>query len=142
MFRTFQQTNRICNFREVIIQGLQTVVRLVRHHTKDIQGGVTHSFVVPLTKHIKNLRSQVSRGACQCARELFMTLGKHMDSVSPCTTIVKLNFETASEFERSINLIFTCLQLFFYFCALLFPPYLGLTLKTNTSPTICPLIRK
>ncbi|BES94072.1 family with sequence similarity 179, member [Nesidiocoris tenuis] len=65
---------------EVIIQGLQTVVRLVRHHTKDIQGGVTHSFVVPLTKHIKNLRSQVSRGACQCARELFMTLGKHMDS--------------------------------------------------------------
>ncbi|KAF6211227.1 hypothetical protein GE061_014343 [Apolygus lucorum] len=65
---------------EVIMQGLQSTVRLVRHHTKDVQGGVTHSFVVPLTKHIKNLRSQVSRGACQCAGELFRTLGKHMDS--------------------------------------------------------------
>uniref|UniRef100_A0A0K8SM82 TOG domain-containing protein n=1 Tax=Lygus hesperus TaxID=30085 RepID=A0A0K8SM82_LYGHE len=65
---------------EVIMQGLQAVVRLVRHHTKDVQGGVTHSFVVPITKHIKNLRSQVSRSACQCAGELFSTLGKHMDS--------------------------------------------------------------
>ncbi|XP_073989452.1 uncharacterized protein isoform X2 [Rhodnius prolixus] len=64
---------------EVVMQGLQTLVRLSRHHGKLLQNS-THNLVVPLTKHVRNLRSQVSRGACQCTGELFLTLGRFLDS--------------------------------------------------------------
>ncbi|XP_024081376.1 TOG array regulator of axonemal microtubules protein 1-like isoform X2 [Cimex lectularius] len=63
---------------EVVMQGLQAIVRLARHHGKVLQNS-THAIVAPLTKQIKNLRSQVSRGACQCAGELFTTLGRNLD---------------------------------------------------------------
>lgn len=62
------------------MQGLQGVVRLSRHHAGTLLSSV-HPVCVALTKHIRNLRSQVSRAACQAAAELLASLGRAVEPV-------------------------------------------------------------
>ena len=62
------------------MQGLQGVVRLARHHAGTLLTSV-HPVCVAVTKHIRSLRSQVSRAACQAAAELFASLGRAMEPV-------------------------------------------------------------
>ena len=67
--------------REVVMLGLQGLVRICRHHTKMITAS-SHSIVQSLVYNIRNLRSQVSRGSCQVAKELFDNVGRFLDAVS------------------------------------------------------------
>lgn len=67
-------------FREVIIQGLEGLVRLARHHPK-LLSGHTHQTAIHITRHIRALRSQVARAACQASQQLFTSLGRSMDQV-------------------------------------------------------------
>uniref|UniRef100_A0A1B6CRU9 TOG domain-containing protein n=1 Tax=Clastoptera arizonana TaxID=38151 RepID=A0A1B6CRU9_9HEMI len=60
---------------EVTMQGLQGVVRLSRHHAAFLVP-IMHAIAVTVTKHIRNLRSQVSRAACQTASQLLKTYGR------------------------------------------------------------------
>lgn len=65
------------NWEETMI-GLQSLVRLVRHHSDHIEPQI-HLLCVALGKNIKNLRSQVSRASCQAAAEFFETKAKLME---------------------------------------------------------------
>lgn len=68
-------------YREVTLQGLQGIVRLSRHHTAFLTPAL-HPVAVTVTKHIRNLRSQVSRAACQAAAQLFESFGRAFEGVS------------------------------------------------------------
>ncbi|XP_054260626.1 crescerin-like protein che-12 [Macrosteles quadrilineatus] len=64
---------------EVIMLGLQSLVRLSCHHSTLVIP-VLHQVVMALTKHVKNLRSQVARVACKAATYLFTSLGRGMEN--------------------------------------------------------------
>lgn len=64
---------------EVNMNGLTSFVRLMRHHPDTVETHL-HAFCVALSKQVKNLRSQVSRSACQAAAEFFQTHATHLDS--------------------------------------------------------------
>ncbi|KAJ8874786.1 hypothetical protein PR048_022675 [Dryococelus australis] len=64
---------------EVVMQGLQTLVRLCRHHPDTVQAHL-HAVLVALARQIRNLRSQVSRAACQTAGELFLVLKRAIET--------------------------------------------------------------
>nr|CAD7442248.1 unnamed protein product [Timema bartmani] len=66
---------------EVVMQGLNTMVRLSRHHPDFLQDQL-HRVLVALGKQVRNLRSQVSRAACQVAGELFGSLKRALETVS------------------------------------------------------------
>lgn len=66
---------------ETTMNGLQNFVRLIRHHPDTIEPHV-HSYCVALAKQVKNLRSQVSRSACQAAAEFFQTHSKQLETES------------------------------------------------------------
>lgn len=59
--------------------GMQNFVRLIRHHPDTVEHNL-HAYVVAMSKQVKNLRSQVSRSACQASAEFFQTHAKHLDS--------------------------------------------------------------
>lgn len=59
--------------------GLQSFVRLIRHHPDTVEHNL-HAYVVALSKQVKNLRSQVSRSACQASAEFFQTHAKHLET--------------------------------------------------------------
>lgn len=63
---------------ETTMNGLQLFVRLIRHHPEMIEANF-HAFCVALAKQVKNLRSQVSRSACQASAEFFQTHSKQME---------------------------------------------------------------
>nr|XP_022919145.1 uncharacterized protein LOC111427990 [Onthophagus taurus] len=63
---------------EITMKGLQNLIKLVRHHQTTVESNL-HQICVGLSKHIKNLRSQVARNACTAASELFRTCKKHME---------------------------------------------------------------
>ena len=63
---------------EATVIGLSNFVRLLRYHSKLIDPYI-HSFTMSLCKHIRNLRSQVSRAACLAAAELFELKGKQLE---------------------------------------------------------------
>lgn len=63
---------------ETTMNGLQIFVRLIRHHPEMIESNF-HAFCVTLARHVKNLRSQVSRSACQASAEFYQTHAKQME---------------------------------------------------------------
>lgn len=64
---------------EVTMNGLTTFVRLIRHHPEIVESHL-HAYCVALSRQVKNLRSQVSRSACQAATEFFQTHAKHLET--------------------------------------------------------------
>ncbi|XP_071455019.1 uncharacterized protein [Hetaerina americana] len=54
---------------EVAMKGLETLVRLIRHHPSYVQAELTR-VIATLARQIRNLRSQVARAACQASGEL------------------------------------------------------------------------
>lgn len=64
---------------EEVMEGLKAFVRLIRHHSEYVDSQI-HLFSIALAKHVKNLRSQVSRAACSAASEFFMTNSKNLDA--------------------------------------------------------------
>ncbi|CAO1350164.1 unnamed protein product [Diamesa hyperborea] len=64
---------------ETVMAGLQTFVRLIRHHPEYVEAQI-HLLTIALSKHVKNLRSQVSRAACSAANEFFLTHAKSLDA--------------------------------------------------------------
>lgn len=64
---------------EITMKGLQNFVRLIRHHPEVVESNI-HAYCVTLSKHVKNLRSQVSRSACQASAEFFQTHAKHLET--------------------------------------------------------------
>lgn len=63
---------------ETTMIGLQHFVRLIRFHPELIEANI-HTACVALCKHVRNLRSQVSRSACQACGEFFATHSKHLE---------------------------------------------------------------
>lgn len=64
--------------REVTVQGLTSLVRLVRHHPAAASAHI-HALVAALARHIRNLRSQVARAACMVASEMFILLKRTLE---------------------------------------------------------------
>lgn len=64
---------------ETTMNGLQAFVRLIRHHPETVEPHV-HAYCVALSKQVKNLRSQVSRSACQASTEFFQTHYKQLET--------------------------------------------------------------
>lgn len=64
---------------EVTMNGLTTFVRLIRHHPEIVESHM-HAYCVALSRQVKNLRSQVSRSACQASTEFFQTHAKHLET--------------------------------------------------------------
>ena len=67
--------------RQVVMQGLQLLVRLMRHHHETVQAHL-HAIIVAVAKQVRNLRSQVARAACQASGELFLLQKRAMENVS------------------------------------------------------------
>lgn len=63
---------------EQVMNGLQTFVRLIRHHPEYVDSQI-HLMTIALSKHVKNLRSQVARAACTVSNEFFETHAKSLD---------------------------------------------------------------
>lgn len=61
------------------MNGLTTFVRLIRHHPEIVESHL-HAYCVGLSRQVKNLRSQVSRSACQASTEFFQTHAKHLET--------------------------------------------------------------
>lgn len=66
---------------EVVVQGLQNLSRIAKYHPEIVEAQI-HNVCISLGKHIKNLRSQVARIACNTASELFSSCKKGLDIVS------------------------------------------------------------
>lgn len=66
---------------EITMNGLQNFVRLIRHHPEIVEANF-HTYCVALAKQVRNLRSQVSRSACQASAEFFETHAKQMEQES------------------------------------------------------------
>lgn len=66
---------------ESVINGLQSFVRLIRHHPEIVEANI-HAYCIALSKQVKNLRSQVSRSACQASAEFFESHAKHLEQES------------------------------------------------------------
>lgn len=64
---------------EDVMEGLKTFVRLIRHHPEYVDVHI-HLMTLALSKHVRNLRSQVSRAACSASSEFFMTNAKSLDA--------------------------------------------------------------
>ena len=63
---------------EQVMNGLQNFVRLIRHHPEYVDSQI-HLMTIALSKHVKNLRSQVARAACTVSNEFFETHAKSLD---------------------------------------------------------------
>lgn len=68
----------VANEWTVVMNGLQSFVQLIRLHPEVVEVNI-HSYCVALAKQVKNLRSQVSRLACQASAEFFRTHSKHLE---------------------------------------------------------------
>lgn len=75
---------------EQTMNGLQTFIRLLRHHPDYVEPHI-HTFSMALCKHIKNLRSQVSRTACLAAGEFFDIHGKLLEQEAEDLSVSLLN---------------------------------------------------
>lgn len=63
---------------EVTVTGLKLFVNLIHQHPQIIDTQI-HLLSVLLAKHIKNLRSQVSRAACNASEQFFQTHSKTIE---------------------------------------------------------------
>lgn len=64
---------------EEVMEGLKIFVRLIRHHPEYVDAQI-HLMTLAVAKHVKNLRSQVSRAACSASSEFFITHAKSLDA--------------------------------------------------------------
>ncbi|RZF39361.1 hypothetical protein LSTR_LSTR000882 [Laodelphax striatellus] len=64
---------------EMTIQGMQSMIRLARHHPSLLLPH-THTLAAALSRHIRSLRSQVARASCQATALLFALLGKPLEN--------------------------------------------------------------
>lgn len=64
---------------ETVMMGLKNFLRLIRHHPEYIDPHI-HVLAGVLAKHVRNLRSQVSRAACQATDEFFFTHRKQLET--------------------------------------------------------------
>lgn len=63
---------------EQTMSGINSFLRLIRYHP-DLVDPHIHGLSALLSKHIKNLRSQVSRNSCQATGEFFVTHGRLLE---------------------------------------------------------------
>ncbi|KAL1509798.1 hypothetical protein ABEB36_004480 [Hypothenemus hampei] len=63
---------------ETTVDGLQNLAKLARQNPETIDQQI-HQVCVVLAKHIKNLRSQVARTACNTATELFLSCKRSLE---------------------------------------------------------------
>lgn len=75
---------------EQTMTGLQSFVRLIRFHPELVETNI-HPLSVALCKHVKNLRSQVSRSACEACGEFFATHSKYLEPEIDDMAITLLN---------------------------------------------------
>lgn len=68
-----------------MIEALQGVIRLARHHNKQLSSCL-HPYVIAVSKEIRNLRSQVARAACLSAQNIFQYMNKISDQVPTAFT--------------------------------------------------------
>lgn len=64
---------------ETVMIGLKNFNRLIRNHPEYIDPHI-HVIAAILSKHVRNLRSQVSRAACQATNEFFLTHHKQLET--------------------------------------------------------------
>ncbi|KAF4529086.1 hypothetical protein B566_EDAN018201 [Ephemera danica] len=64
---------------EGVMTGLKTLRRLTKHHPEVVAASL-HSIIMDVTRHVHNLRSQVSRTACSVAGELAVALHRRLDN--------------------------------------------------------------
>lgn len=64
---------------ENVMDGLKIFVRLIRHHPEYVDNQI-HVMTLAVAKHVRNLRSQVSRAACSASSEFFITNAKALDA--------------------------------------------------------------
>lgn len=76
LLKTFDQLDS-SNW-EVIMLGLKSMVRLMRYHSEQLESQM-HMVCIQLTRTVRNLRSQVSRAACQATTELFTLKSKCLE---------------------------------------------------------------
>ncbi|XP_059617358.1 uncharacterized protein LOC132262191 [Phlebotomus argentipes] len=81
--------------------GLKNFVRLIRHHP-DLVDSQIHLLAGILAKHVRNLRSQVARAACQAAGEFFTTHRRALEQEADdlVTTLLHRTADT-NKFLRS-----------------------------------------
>lgn len=72
----------------VVVNGLNGFQQLIHKHPDLVEANV-HAYCLALSKHVRNLRSQVSRLACQVSAEFYQTHAKHLEleSEGGCTMI-------------------------------------------------------
>lgn len=75
---------------EQTMTGLQSFVRLIRFHPELVENHI-HPLSVALCKHVRNLRSQVSRSACEACGEFFATHSKYLEPEIDDMSITLLN---------------------------------------------------
>lgn len=85
---------------EITMKGLQNFVRLIRHHPEVVESNI-HAYCVTLSKHVKNLRSQVSRSACQASAEFFQTHAKHLET--ECEDLATQLFNRTADTNRFLR---------------------------------------
>ncbi|XP_028896687.1 uncharacterized protein LOC105213072 [Zeugodacus cucurbitae] len=76
LLKTFDQLDS-SNW-EIIMLGLKSMVRLMRYHPEQLENQM-HMVCIQLTRSVRNLRSQVSRAACQATTELFTLKSKCLE---------------------------------------------------------------
>nr|XP_036224399.1 uncharacterized protein LOC106623898 isoform X1 [Bactrocera oleae] len=76
LLKTFDQLDS-SNW-EIIVLGLKSMVRLMRYHAEQLDNQM-HMVCIQLTRSVRNLRSQVSRAACQATNELFTLKSKCLE---------------------------------------------------------------
>lgn len=64
---------------ETVMIGLKNFLRMIRHHPEYIDPHI-HVIAGIMAKHVRNLRSQVSRAACQATDEFFYTHHKLLET--------------------------------------------------------------
>lgn len=86
-------------------KGLKTLSNLVQNHPEVLTNDM-HMVVTVLVTQIKNLRSQVSRTACQVAGEMAIHLKRALEHVSGYMSLIFHEVYVAQSF-KSFFLIFT-----------------------------------
>lgn len=86
---------------EVTMSGLTTFVRLIRYHPDTVESHL-HAYCVALAKQVKNLRSQVSRSACQASAEFFQTHAKHGLEIE-CDDLVAQLFNRTADTNKFLR---------------------------------------
>ncbi|EEB20282.1 hypothetical protein Phum_PHUM609440 [Pediculus humanus corporis] len=77
-FEKPKESLETCFNQEANMLGLNSLVRLLRHHPSIVLGQL-HSIIVALGQQIRNLRSQVARTACQVSAEMFLILKRNVE---------------------------------------------------------------